>query len=171
MQLRTHYVFTLGLLILADSFLLRNFILSLSLSLVVSVLANSLIDGLGHRELHTPKGDIITRTPLTHTFPRSVVWGIISSLPLVASIYYFNTLQYEPSAFKLIALSLVDGAIAGPSHLVLDVFTEKGVFVKRGGKWRRFALAHFSYSNPFANGVAIAVGLVMIYLAFSVGRP
>ncbi len=165
MKLRTHLVFTLGLLMLTDSFILRNLTESLSLSLVVSIFANSLIDGLGHREIHTPRGDIITRTPLTHTFPRSVAWGVLASLPVVFFYYY---LYY--SLGKLILIALLDGALAGPSHLMLDMFTEKGIYVKKNGRWRRFALAHFKYDNALANGLAAAVGLGLVYLAFLVSQ-
>jgi hypothetical protein len=42
--------------------------------------------------------------------------------------------------------------------MLLDVFTERGIYVKRNGKWKRFALAHFSYDNPAVNGVAVLMG-------------
>ncbi|WP_232616484.1 hypothetical protein [Sulfurisphaera tokodaii] len=29
-----------------------------------------------------------------------------------------------------------------------DMFTEAGVYVKKNGKWRMFALAHYKYDNP-----------------------
>jgi len=39
--------------------------------------------------------------------------------------------------------------------MLLDIFTEKGIYHKVNGKWRRIALAHFSYDNPIVNGLAI----------------
>ena len=44
------------------------------------------------------------------------------------------------------------------------LFTEAGVYVKKGGKWRRYALAHFRYNNPFANGLAALAGIFMLFL-------
>jgi hypothetical protein len=41
--------------------------------------------------------------------------------------------------------------------MLLDVFTERGIYVKRNGKWKRFALA-LSYDNPLANSSAILLG-------------
>nr|WP_255430345.1 hypothetical protein [Sulfolobus sp. NOB8H2] len=59
----------------------------------------------------------------------------------------------------------MDGLIVGPSHILLDVFTERGIYIKRNGKWRRFALAHFSYDNPAINGLVIIAGVIMLLAA------
>jgi hypothetical protein len=61
--------------------------------------------------------------------------------------------------------ALIGGILVGPSHMLLDVFTERGIYVKRNGKWRRFALAHFSYDNPLVNGLAILLGVIMLLAA------
>jgi hypothetical protein len=45
--------------------------------------------------------------------------------------------------------------------MILDVFTEKGIYVKKNGVWTRFALAHYKYNDPLANGLAMFVGLVL----------
>jgi len=42
--------------------------------------------------------------------------------------------------------------------MFLDMFTEAGVYVKKGGKWRRYALAHFRYNNPLAKEKTILLG-------------
>ena len=96
---------------------------------------------------------IPVRTPLTHTLPRSVLWGWLPSLILIP----LNS--YEVIIISLIAL------LNGPSHMLLDVFTERGIYVKRNGKWRRVALAHFSYDNPAVNGLAILLGILMLFAA------
>ncbi|WCM36567.1 hypothetical protein GO599_03000 [Sulfolobus islandicus] len=49
--------------------------------------------------------------------------------------------------------------------MLLDVFTERGIYVKRNGKWKRFALAHFSYDNPAVSGMAILLGVIMLFAA------
>ncbi|MFP3065514.1 MAG: DUF1286 domain-containing protein, partial [Sulfolobus sp.] len=130
MKLVTHYVFSTGLLTLLSSFFL-NFYTAFFLSSIIAVLGNSLIDRLGHKEIQTRRGLIPVRTPLTHTLPRSVLWGWVPSLILIP----LNS--YEVKIISLIAL------LNGPSHMLLDVFTERGIYVKRNGKWRRVALAHF----------------------------
>jgi hypothetical protein len=111
MKLVTHYVFSTGLLTLLSSFFL-NFYTAFFLSSVVAVLGNSLIDRLGHK---TGRGLIPVRTPLTHTLPRSVLWGWVPSLILIP----LNS--YEVIIISLIAL------LNGPSHMLLDVFTERGL--------------------------------------------
>ena len=144
-SLRFLYRLTYTLIIIFPQLLYSFF-----LSSAVAVLGNSLIDRLGHK---TGRGLIPVRTPLTHTLPRSVLWGWVPSLILIP----LNS--YEVIIISLIAL------LNGPSHMLLDVFTERGIYVKRNGKWRRVALAHFSYDNPAVNGLAILLGILMLFAA------
>ncbi|BBD72443.1 hypothetical protein HS1genome_0832 [Sulfodiicoccus acidiphilus] len=88
------------------------------------------------------------RTPRTHTLPRSVLWGLLPSLP-------FLFLFRDP-------LPLALGLLVGPSHMFLDVFKERGIYVKKGGR-RRIALAHFSYDDPLVNGLAVLLGALMLF--------
>ncbi|ACP36069.1 Protein of unknown function DUF1286 [Sulfolobus islandicus L.S.2.15] len=154
MKLVTHYVFSAGLLTLLSSFFL-NFYTAFFLSSIIAVIGNSLIDKLGHREIQTRRGLIPVRTPLTHTVPRSVLWGWIPSLLLIPLTGYYH----ETIIISLIAL------LNGPSHMLLDVFTERGIYVKKDGRWRRVALAHFRYDNPAVNGLAILLGVMMLFAA------
>ncbi|MCH1770115.1 MULTISPECIES: DUF1286 domain-containing protein [Metallosphaera] len=146
MKLVSHYVFTAGLLTLISSPFL-SFYTSLVLSFLISWVSNTLIDRLGHEI----RGGYIRRTPRTHTLFRSIPWGLIPAIPL--------------AIFEGYPILLVLGVLAGPSHLLLDVFTERGIFVKQGKRWTRFALAHFSYDNIFVNGLAILAGAMFLYLA------
>ncbi|AYN75599.1 DUF1286 domain-containing protein [Saccharolobus solfataricus] len=153
MKLRTHYIFSTGLLTLLDSVLFHEyFYYALILSGIVSVIGNSLIDRIGHKEIATRYGYIPVRTPLTHTIPRSVVWGIVSVVPvfILLLIYYYGFSYHEyyfSLSNKVVLLILLNGVVVGPSHLFLDVFTERGIYVKKYGRWKRFALAHFRYDN------------------------
>ncbi|WP_061992246.1 DUF1286 domain-containing protein [Sulfolobus acidocaldarius] len=171
MKLRTHYIFSTGLLTLLDSVLFHEyFYYALILSGIVSVIGNSLIDRIGHKEIATRYGYIPVRTPLTHTIPRSVVWGIVSVVPvfILLLIYYYGFSYHEyyfSLSNKVVLLILLNGVVVGPSHLFLDVFTERGIYVKRNGRWKRFALAHFRYDNPLANGLAILMGVIMLLAA------
>jgi len=166
MRLKTHYTFSLGLLYLIDSFFIDSPYYLLVMTLLVSVIVNNLIDSLGHEI----KGMYISRTPRTHTIPRSVIWGLSVSIPFALALYFlpfqlpFN-LNFHPS-IKFLLVTVIDGAIAGLSHMLLDVFTEKGIYVKKKGRWRRFALAHFCYDNPLVNGLADLLGVLMLFLAF-----
>ncbi|QXJ30736.1 DUF1286 domain-containing protein [Saccharolobus shibatae] len=172
MKLRTHYVFSTGLLTLLDSVLFHEyFYYTLLFSGIVSVIGNSLIDRIGHKEITTRYGYIPVRTPLTHTIPRSIAWGIISVVPILILllIYGFNYHEYYSSLNNKVALlTLLNGVIIGPSHMLLDVFTERGIYVKKHGKWRRFALAHFRYDNPAINGLAIIVGVIMFLISMKI---
>jgi len=155
MKLRTHYVFSLGLLFLVDSLIVGSSLSLLILTGIISVVANNVIDSLGHEV----KGKYIARTPRTHTLPRSVVWGSVVTIPLAIILYYLYPDYY------LVATIVLDGVIVGLSHMLLDIFTERGIYHKVNGKWKRIALAHFSYNNPFANGLAILVGILMLFEA------
>ena len=143
------------MLFLVDSLIVDSSFYLLILTGIISVVANNVIDFLGHEI----KGKYIARTPRTHTLPRSIGWGLLVTLPIAVILYYFY-----PDYYLLYAIVL-DGLIVGPSHMLLDVFTERGIYVKRNGKWRRFALAHFSYDNPLVNGLAILLGVIMLLAA------
>ncbi len=162
-------MFSTGLLSLVNTLLAGNFFTYLIFSAIISIIANVIIDRLGHKEVFTRYGQTPVRTPLTHTLPRSVLWGIVSIIPILALLFLSNNLQF----FVTIGnnyLILIDGIIVGPSHMLLDVFTEKGIYVKRNGKWRRYALAHYRYDNPFVNGLAIIVGVLLLFLSYSLSN-
>jgi hypothetical protein len=156
MLLRTHYVFTTGLLTFLGTLATREPVLSVFFAGLVSVLANSLIDYLGHEV----RGSFISRTPLTHTWLRSIAWGSVATAFATGLIGY---IVHGLNLGDLATLATINAVLAGPSHMLLDVFTEKGIYVKRGGQWVRFALAHFRYNDPLANGLASLVGVSLIF--------
>jgi len=161
MKLKTHYTFSLGLLYLVDSFFIDSPYYLLVMTLLVSVIVNNLIDSFGHEI----KGMYISRTPRTHTIPRSALWGLLVSVPLALVLYFMPFNLYFHPSIGFILLTVFDGIIAGLSHMLLDVFTEKGIYIKKKGRWRRFALAHFCYDNPLVNGLADILGVLMLILA------
>jgi membrane-bound metal-dependent hydrolase YbcI (DUF457 family) len=160
MKLHTHYVFSTGLLTFFGTLLTHHFYTSLFFSGAVAVLGNTLIDRFGHEIRSVYGREMVRRTPLTHTLPRSAVWGFIPALVLTLLYYY----AYNYANEELLFLALVS-LLNGPSHMLLDVFTERGIYVKRNGKWKRFALAHFSYDNPAVNWMAISMGILMLFAA------
>jgi len=52
--------------------------------------------------------------------------------------------------------------------MLLDVFTERGIYVKRNGRWVRYALAHFKYNDPIVNTLAVFIGFLLGAIAFGV---
>lgn len=160
MKLITHYVFSAGLLTLSLTLVRNPFPESLFLALLMSVAGNLIIDGLGHEE----RRGYVRRTPLTHTIPRSIFWGALPGAAIIILLYYLSGRVME-----LIYVEVMMGSLLmGPSHMILDIFTERGVFVKRRGRWVRLALAHFSYNDVLINGVAMIMGLLMIFTAYTI---
>jgi len=153
MKLRTHYIFSSGLLSLITVFFIP-FLYAVFLAGLISFIGNSFIDYFGHEI----KGKYISRSPRTHTVYRSILWGLLLSLPIGVLYFVF------PSFYFVFSV-ILDGLLVGPSHMLLDVFTERGIYHKVNGKWRRIALAHFSYANPLANGLAIIAGVIMLLAA------
>jgi len=153
MKLRAHYIFSSGLLSLITVFFIP-FLYAVFLAGFISFIGNSFIDYFGHEI----KGKYISRTPRTHTVYRSILWGLLLSLPIGVLYFVF------PSFYFVFSV-ILDGLLVGPSHMLLDVFTERGIYHKVNGKWRRFALAHFSYDNPLVNGLAIIAGVIMLLAA------
>ncbi|WP_126449724.1 DUF1286 domain-containing protein [Sulfodiicoccus acidiphilus] len=151
MRLSTHYVFTTGMLSILGWG--TNFYYGLILASLISLSSNTIIDRLGHEV----RGGYVRRTPRTHTLGRSILWGLIPSF----FIFLFLFLVSGGLLFQILSM----GIVAGPSHLLLDAFTEKGIYVKNGGRWTRYALAHFRYNNPFANGAAIITGVLLMLLS------
>ncbi len=136
MKLRTHYVFSTGLLTFLDSVLFHEyFYYALILSGMVSVIGNSLIDRIGHKEVATRYGYIPVRTPLTHTIPRSVVWGIVSIIPVFILLLIYYGFSYHEYYFslsnKVLMLILLNGELLGPPTCFL-MYLRKGEFTLKG---------------------------------------
>ena len=127
MRLKTHYTFSLGLLYLIDSLILNNSFYLFIIAGITSVVVNNLIDSLGHEI----RGTYISRTPRTHTIPRSAGWGLLISIPIAIAFYFLSLNSYLPFSIILIMITVIDGVIAGLSHMLLDVFTQKGIYVKK----------------------------------------
>lgn len=157
MLLRTHYMFTASIVSMILVVLHVDSINSFLIALYLSFLGNTIIDQLGHEMKMTRSGAIPVRTPLTHTLPRSVIWGFIPAIPLFIFYHVLST---------AIAIG-ISGLIVGPSHMGLDVMTENGIYVKRNSVWVRFAIAHFRYNNPAINGVMMMIGVLLLFSSLS----
>lgn len=154
MKLRTHVAFSVGLTALTESTLgISNIILLLGSSIVLSYLVNLIIDALGHEE----KDGFTRRSPRTHTMGRSFTAGLIISLLVALFLYYMSPI----GAYRALIIALM-GPVVGWSHMLLDALTENGIYVKRRGRWVRFALAHFKYNNPALNWLFIIIGVMLL---------
>jgi Protein of unknown function (DUF1286). len=141
MLLRTHYVFSTGILTFLGSLITRDPFSTLIFAGIVSVLANSLIDRLGHEMVWIEGKHLPRRTPLTHTWFRSILWGSLVTAAVTLLAYFaLNSTYYHYSYLQLrelFSLAVIYGVLVGPTHMFLDVFTERGIYVKRNGRWVR----------------------------------
>jgi len=158
MRLRTHVAFSMGLIALLEVLLsVVNPVLVIGSSFVLSYLVNLIIDALGHEE----RAGRPVRSPRTHTVGRSFTIGLVLGLAVALFLHYM-----APVNLMQATVVTLMGPMVGWSHILLDSLTEGGVFVKRKGRWVRFALTHWSYRNPAANWLFTMLGLAM--LAYSI---
>lgn len=165
MLIKTHVIFSSGLLLFIGTLITHDPGSVFVYALTVSAVANVLIDKLGHEIINVNGKLVSRRTPLTHTWFRSVLWGSLVSI-LLSPLLFITMSGTGFQLSKTVLTLLVYGIIVGPSHMLLDVFTEKGIYVKKDGKWVRFALAHFRYNDPTVNGLAVFVGFLLGITAF-----
>ena len=190
MKLKTHAIFSTGLLTLINS-LFTDFNSSLILAAIISIIANSLIDMLGHNEegsdskeeycriicriYRSPhnkvdkednKDEKMYRSPRTHTVYTSIAWGIVSAIISLALVKLTQS-TYEYNYYHLIPLMIIDGIIVGPSHILLDAFTIAGIPIKKDkeGKWVCISLTSLKYDNPVLNSLAILAGIIMLIIS------
>ena len=165
MKLNTHYIFSAGLISLVLSLFFKiNFFNEIMIAFSISYIGNSVIDLAGHKEVTKDFRKMLVRTEKTHTFPRSVAWGLLSSLPILLFVIFFSYYYldlYGYIFFAYVTSIIIAGIIVGPSHMLLDIFTEKGIYKKKDGQWARFALAHRRFDDSLANGIASALGILM----------
>lgn len=170
MKLNTHYIFSAGLISLVLSLFFKiNFFNEIMIALSISYIGNNVIDLAGHKEVTKNFREMLVRTEKTHTFPRSVTWGLLSSLPIFLFVIFFSYYYldlYDYTFFAYVASVIIAGIIVGPSHMLLDMFTGNGIYVKKQGIWQRFALAHRKFNDPLANNTAKILGVVMLLLSF-----
>ena len=173
MKIKTHNIFTIGILTAVGSFF-TTFVFSFLFASFIAIISNQLIDTIGHEneeinyiKADGTKGVIIepVRTPLTHTLFRSILCGLIPSL--IALLCFHILLKHTP-VFKnintrgILILIFLQGILSGPLHLALDYITEGGVFIKKNGKYVRTALAHIKYNDPVWNIFFQFIGVLFV---------
>ena len=173
MKIKTHNIFTIGILTAVGAFLTMP-VFSFLFASFIAIISNQLIDTFGHKDKKInyikpdgTKGVIIkpVRTPLTHTLFHSILWGLIPSL--IALLCFHILLKHTP-AFKninprnIVILIFLQGILSGPLHLLLDYITEGGIFVKKKGRYVRTALAHIKYNDPIWNIFFQFIGVLFV---------
>ena len=141
MLLKTHVIFGVAVGFLAMR-LGAPPAASLAVAAVLSALINPAMDYLGHESGR--------RVPRTHEPMHAAALGaaVGAAAGLALGLH--------------VAYCALAGAAVSLSHLLLDAFTEHGIYVRRGGRYRRFALAHLRYNDPAANGLAAAISLLVL---------
>ncbi|AEA12986.1 hypothetical protein TUZN_1515 [Thermoproteus uzoniensis 768-20] len=143
MLLRTHVVFAI-----AAGFLALRYLLAvppaaaLAAAAAISLAVNPIVDFLGHEHGR--------RSPRTHEPLHAAVLGAAVGGVLGLAIPY--AAPWAAAA----------GAVEALSHLFLDAFTEHGIYVRRNGRYKRFAFAHLRYNDPTANGLTAAFSILII---------
>ena len=156
----THVIFTLGLIALLAAWLGLGIVITLLAAAWLAAVVNYIIDAAGHEV----RNGRMRRTAGTHSLTGATAVGaaagllptlvILLAAPGAVDGYYGPLLLLEVTAL---------GAVAGLSHLLLDAPTEGGIYY-RGRRW---ALAHWRYNNPAANGLFALLGLAMLGAALA----
>ena len=160
MKRATHFAFTLGLIALLAAWLGLGIVITLLAAVWLAAVVNYIIDAAGHEV----RNDYRRRTAGTHSLTGAAAVGaavgfipmlvILIAAPGAVDGYYGPLLLLEMGAL---------GAVAGLSHLLLDAPTEGGIYY-RGRRW---ALAHWHYDNPAANGLFTLLGVLMLGAALA----
>ncbi|MHB8231949.1 MAG: DUF1286 domain-containing protein [bacterium] len=161
MKLKTHNLFNIGILTAIGS-LFVNPVLSLISAGILSVTGDTIIDFFGHENNY----GVPVRTYKTHSPLRGFIWG---ALP--AALLFFALPHLPKDKFNFIPEGvpywiLLQGLFVGPLHLSMDVITEGGIFIKKNGRFQRYAIAHINYSSFFWNGLFQLSGIAIILITF-----
>ncbi len=162
MKLKTHNIFTIGILTAVGSFF-TNPVASLISADILSLTANQIIDSLGHKA--NAQGYLV-RTPFTHTIVRSVLWSLIPAVVLFLLLGSLGKLPVLHLNGHQPYWILLQGILAGPLHMCLDMITEGGIFRRKNGRFQRFAVAHIKYNNIFWNIFFQLIGIGLVFLIF-----
>ena len=118
----------------------------LYIAVMVSLLVNPVIDGLGHLR----RGSYIARSALTHSIFTAPLWGAA-----IGYLLWTGSGSLVGPAEGLEEAMVVAGVVVAMTHLLLDSMTERGVYLLGG----RIALAHFRSGNGVLNVLFLLAGV------------
>jgi len=161
MKLTTHNIFTIGVLT-AIGLTLTSPVNSLITACILSVIGNGVIDKFGHKKngMGMP-----VRTFATHSFLRGTIWGFLPATFLYIAARFAWTAQILPYAHPY--WILLQGLFVGPLHLAIDIITEGGIFIKKNGRFQRFAIAYIPYDSFLWNSFFKIIGLFILFVIFN----
>ena len=160
MKLKTHNLFNIGILTIIGS-LFVNPVASLISAGILSITGNTIIDTFGHRNNGYGKP---IRTYKTHSLLRSIIWGGCPAIVLFFVLPHLPKNKFIPEGIPY--WILIQGIFVGPLHLAMDIITEGGIFIKKNGRFQRYALAHIKYDDIFWNSFYQLIGIAIIILIF-----
>lgn len=156
MKRLTHDIFSLGVGLYLVLHLERPpSLLHLLLVVWLALVANELIDALGHGA----RDGVPVRSFWTHSVFTAPAWCVAAA---IFSIYAADVITGQALTALQVLFAAGLGTVLAYSHLFLDALTEGGVYL---GK-RRVALAHLRYDNPILNGAFVALGLLLVFAVF-----
>ena len=185
MKTKTHNLFSIGVLT-AIGYLFTTPVASFISAGILSIIGNTVIDTFGHKKkkVYLPEDNknhsrlfsfgrknkkkkevvIPVRTYKTHSLLRATIWGLLPAIFLTVAMLHLPRNKFLPSGFQY--WISIQGLFVGPLHLLLDMPTEGGIFVKKNGRFQRFALAHIKYDDLFWNTVFQLIGIAFVILTF-----
>jgi len=170
MKTKTHNLFNIGILTAIGS-LFVNPIASLISAGILSMTGNAIIDDFGHKKNNY---GIEVRTYKTHSILRATIYGFLPAVILFFIVIHLNYFDKFIPLDRFISHKpywiLIQGLFVGGLHLLMDVITEGGIFVKKRGRFQRFAIAHIKYNNVFWNTFFQIVGIAILILTFYVNK-
>ena len=111
---------------------------------ILSFMINIIID-LGHTRIR----GIVMRSPYTHEVLNSIAISILTgSIAWIAIGNLYGVSLYA----SLLASFLISG-----SHLLGDLITRGGIYVRIGANMLRVSLADYSYKDPLVNTIYVAI--------------
>jgi hypothetical protein len=158
LKLKTHNSFSIAILTICGVFFTTPLI-SLISAAIISIIGNQIIDTLGHTKNYR---GIPVRTYKTHSLLRSILYGSIPAVLLFIVVKALH-ISYLPAIPYFI---LIQGIFLGPTHLAMDIITEGGIFVKKNGRFQRYAISHIRYNDMFWNLFYQVIGIALIILVF-----
>jgi hypothetical protein len=130
----------------------QSSLLYLLLVVWLAFTTNEVIDRLGH----SARGGMSSRSFWTHSIFTAPVWGIVLA---IGSVYLLDMVIGQSMTISQTLFAVGFGTVLAYSHLLLDAFTEGGVYLGR----RRVALAHMRYNNVILNGAFAVIGILLIF--------
>ncbi len=125
---------------------------------ILATLANYLIDAVGH-------------SATSHGTRRNCIHSLLGVTLILATIFamlvIFSIFAPPPIPLEMLLgpRTIASVALGTYLHLLLDAFTEGGIYPLYPVSRKRFAVAHLDYDNPWINVATIIASLALLVFA------